>query len=485
MFVEKLGTGPLNSTGSYELDLALVDQGIEAAHRELHVKTDVFCAAGLTLPDKHGRLINIGGWSLESTFGVRFLTPSGSPGVPGTTDWEEDVDTISLQRGRWYPGVMIMANGSVLVVGGEDGSNGAPVPDLEILPKPEGGPTYLYMDWLERTDPNNLYPYLWVLPHGDILAIYYNEARILDEVTFETKRVLPNLPGAVNDPLGGRTYPLEGTAMMLPLHAPYTEEATVVVCGGSTPGPAVALDNCVSIHPENPAAEWAIERMPSKRVMSCMVTLPDGTFLIMNGAKQGVAGFGLATDPNLDVVLYNPYNPIGSRFSVLDATDIPRMYHSEATLLQDGRILVSGSDPQDARFAQEYRLEVFIPPYLTTGLPQPQFAIADTDWAYGGEYAFTVTSSTSTQFRVSLIAAVTSTHGTSMNQRILFPAIACAGNECTATAPPNAHVCPPGWYQMYLLDGPTPSYSTWVRVGGDPAGLGNWPDAPGFTLPGI
>ena len=40
-------------------------------------------------------------------------------------------------------------------------------------------------------------------------------------------------------------------------------------------------------------------------------------------------------------------------------------------------------------------------------------------------------------------------------------------------------------FQLFVLDGPTPSYSTWVRVGGDPAGLGNWPNLPGFTVPGV
>jgi hypothetical protein len=50
-----------------------------------------------------------------------------------------------------------MANSSILVVGGERGSNGAPEPSLEVLPTPAGGPTYLNMDWLERTDPYNLY----------------------------------------------------------------------------------------------------------------------------------------------------------------------------------------------------------------------------------------------------------------------------------------------------------------------------------------
>ncbi|KAL5480284.1 hypothetical protein ACEPAI_1554 [Sanghuangporus weigelae] len=485
-FLEKFGTGPPNSTGAYELDLSLTDD-FTKAWREMHVKTDVFCAATVILPDKAGRLIDVGGWSLDSTFGIRLYTPSGSAGVNGTTDWEENVDELSLQNGRWYPGAMIMANGSVLVVGGESGSNGPPVPTLEILPKPEGGPTVLTMDWLQRTDPNNLYPFLFVLPSGGVFVIYYNEARILDEVTFDTIRQLPNVPGAVNNFLGGRTYPMEGTAVVLPQSAPYTDPVEVLVCGGSTPGPAIALDNCVTIQPEVESATWTIERMPSKRVMTCMVPMPDGTYMIMNGAQQGVAGFGLATDPNLQALLYDPSQPLGSRISILNTTIVGRLYHSEAILLPDGRVLVSGSDPEDTRFPQEYRVEVYIPPYLSSGLTQPSFTIEDTDWSYGEQVPISVTlhqGSTSTM-RVSLIGAVASTHGNSMGARTIFPEFSCSGNTCTITAPPNAHISPPGWFQLFVLDGPTPSHSTWIRIGGDPSDLGNWPPFDDFTRPGV
>ena len=227
----------------------------------MHVKTDVFCSASLTLPDKAGRQINVGGWSLDSTFGIRLYTPDGSPGVNGTNDWEENGQELKLQNGRWYPASMIMANGSILVVGGESGSNGPPVPSLEILPKPDGGNTTVVLDFLQRTDPNNLYPFLFVLPGGGVFIAYYNEARILNEATFATTKVLPNMPAAVNNFLGGRTYPMEGTAVMLPQHAPYTDPVTVLICGGSTPGAAIALDNCVSIQPEVENATWTIERM--------------------------------------------------------------------------------------------------------------------------------------------------------------------------------------------------------------------------------
>ncbi|KAG8849257.1 hypothetical protein FRB91_010101 [Serendipita sp. 411] len=303
---------------------------------------------------------------------------------------------------------MVMANGSILIVGGEEGSNGAPVPSLEVLPKPEGGPTYLTMDWLLRTDPNNLYPFLYVLPGKGIFIIYFNEARILDEKTFETIKTFPIIPGAVTGP-AGRVYPLEGSSMILPQHAPYTDPVEILTCGGSAFG--LALDNCVSIEPEG-AGEWIIERMPSKRVMTITTALPDGTYMIMGGAKAGVAGFGLANTPNLQAIM---------------------------------------------------------------------------DWVFEGTYNIQVTlpQGPISQMRVSLVGASSTTHGATYGQRTFFPAFSCNGNSCQVTAPPGPYICPPGWYMLFILDGPTPSHSQWVRIGGDIGNLGSWPNTGGFVLPGM
>lgn len=147
-----------------------------------------------------------------------------------------------------------------MIVGGEEGSNAPASPSLELLP-PTGAPV-LNLDFLARTDPNNLYPFLAVVPSG-IFVAYYNEARILDEVTFETIKTLPNIPGAVNDPNGGRNYPLEGAMVLLPQVYPYTNPIGVLICGGSTPGGGFAIDNCVSMQPEAENATWLIERMVS------------------------------------------------------------------------------------------------------------------------------------------------------------------------------------------------------------------------------
>jgi hypothetical protein len=96
-FLEKGGTSEFtNSTGAYELDLSLVDD-FNLAWREMHVQTDVFCSGAIVLPDKAARILNVGGWSLTSTFGIRLYAPNGSPGVNGTNDWEEDPTNLQLQ----------------------------------------------------------------------------------------------------------------------------------------------------------------------------------------------------------------------------------------------------------------------------------------------------------------------------------------------------------------------------------------------------
>jgi hypothetical protein len=63
----------------------------------------------------------------------------------------------------------MLPNGSILVIGGETGSNASPQPNLELLPAP-GNNTVVDLDWLNRTDPNNLYPFVMVLPSGRIFV---------------------------------------------------------------------------------------------------------------------------------------------------------------------------------------------------------------------------------------------------------------------------------------------------------------------------
>ena len=225
-FVEKAGTGNPNGTGAYELDLTQISSFSNAWRQMNRMETDVFCSAGLILPDKAGRQLTVGGWNGEALNGVRLYWPDGSAGVKGSNQWTEDPDNLQQVQSelrliyhvltswgfrllvpRWYPSAMIMANGSILVVGGEIGNNEAEQPNLEILPKTGGGTVNL--PFLQDTAPFNLYPYIMVVPTG-IFILYYNEARILNEKTFATIKTLPNVPGAVNGPNWRTIIPIAG-----------------------------------------------------------------------------------------------------------------------------------------------------------------------------------------------------------------------------------------------------------------------------------
>ena len=192
-FVEKSGTGEPNGTGSYELDISQIDNFSSSWRTMTGLQTDVFCSAGLTLPDKAGRQLSVGGWAGSSNFGVRLYLPDGSAGVPGVNEWVENPTRLQLQTPRWYPSAMIMANGSILVIGGEVNNNGNANPTVEILP-PTGPPdasqpngyanTTVYLPFLDETWPYNLYPFVTVVPSG-IFIVGWNQARILDDKTFQ------------------------------------------------------------------------------------------------------------------------------------------------------------------------------------------------------------------------------------------------------------------------------------------------------------
>ena len=100
-------------------------------------------------------------------------------------------------------------------------SDGPPEP-TQGLQLPGGGPV-ITPDYLQRTDPSNLYPFLMVLPSGRFFigkhslgkfdcttthlctSKLFNEAHVLDPVTFDTVTILPNMPGSVNNFLADHT----------------------------------------------------------------------------------------------------------------------------------------------------------------------------------------------------------------------------------------------------------------------------------------
>lgn len=152
----------------------------------------------------------------------------------------------------------------------------------------------------------------------------------------------------------------------------------VLVCGGARDGAFMdyreqypASQTCGRIVVTDDDADWAMEDMPMRRTMGDMILLPTGDVLIINGAERGSQGWGKASDPVYTPVKYATYDA-EDRWLTLAAGTIPRVYHSTANLLVDGKILVAGSNTHqyytfNSEFPTELRVEAFSPPYLDDG----------------------------------------------------------------------------------------------------------------------
>lgn len=375
--------------------------------KPLSMQSNSFCAGGSFLGN--GTMLNVGGnpvvedFTSATDFGdvdgvqaVRLFHPCDSEDVDGC-DILDDPSRTHLASPRWYTTAIRISDGSVMIIGGSvkgGWMNNATVnnPTIEYYPPKSilGSDTPIYSTFLASTLNSNLFPVAFSISNGYVFVAANNDVMLYDWRA-NTERRLPPIPNGVRV-----TYPLSGTALLLPLspETKYTPE--ILVCGGSSiddtrpswemssQEPASAQCSRIVLTEEGIERGWEVEYMPQARVMPDAVLLPTGQVIICNGAETGIAGYGNvqsqvgrsnADGPTLTPVLYDPRAPIGQRFSSegMPTSEIPRVYHSVATLAPNGDIMIAGSNPNldrsEVMFGTEYRVEWLKPPYMTQGRP--------------------------------------------------------------------------------------------------------------------
>jgi hypothetical protein len=324
--------------------------------RALFIFTDTWCSSGQFFAD--GTLVQTGG-DFEGNKKIRTLTPCTAS---GTCDWVE-LNSTQLAFGRWYSTNQILPDGQrMIIVGGRGATN------YEFVPKRTPIETTFSLPLL-YADTDNLYPYVSLLPDGNLWIFAGKDSVLLN---YNTNTVLRKYPTLVGDT---RNYPAAGSMVLLPLTSETGFKlAEVLVCGGANGGYNTGANNpaqktCGRMTVTDPAAAWVVETMPVARTMGDMTILPTGDVLIINGAQVGSQGWGAASVPAFQPCLYATNNAL-NRFTLLAATTIARLYHSTANLLSDGRILLAGSNTHqfytynNTAFPTELRVEAFSPPYL-------------------------------------------------------------------------------------------------------------------------
>ncbi|XVF73866.1 hypothetical protein PTKIN_Ptkin13bG0015800 [Pterospermum kingtungense] len=443
--------------------------------RALTVQTDVWCSSGAVIPS--GNLVQTGGFN-DGERRVRVFSPCSN------CDWREIPNGLAAKR--WYATNHILPDGRQIVVGGRKQFN------YEFVPKNIAANTF-NLPFLSETNDrgveNNLYPFVFLNVDGNLFIFANNRAILLDYVNNKVVKTYPAIPGG--DP---RSYPSTGSAVLLPLknlQAPAVE-AEVFICGGAPKGSHIqalrnkfieALNTCARIKITDPKPQWVMETMPLARVMGDMILLPNSNVLLINGAGSGTAGWELGRNPVLNPVLYKPDNKIGTRFETQNPTTIPRMYHSTAALLRDGRVLVGGSNPHalynftKVLFPTELSLESFSPGYLDAKFINLRPIIVTPKSMSLINYRKKLTVQVVIKGRVAqnlvsvtMVAPAFNTHSFSMNQRLLvlgndkLTALGKSTYNIDVVTPPSGNLAPTGFYLLFVVHQGIPSQGIWVKL---------------------
>jgi hypothetical protein len=159
------------------------------------------------------------------------------------------------------------------------------------------------------------------------------------------------------------------------------------------------------------------------------------------------------------------WSPATETWTTLAAMSGPRLYHSEALLLPDARVLVLGGGRFDDVTVptDQFNAEFFSPPYLFKG-PRPVIASAPATLQLGGTFSVQ-TPDAARIASVSLIRLASVTHAINMAQRFVPLSFTAAAGSLTVTAPPDANVATPGNYMLFLVDtNGVPSVAAPVRL---------------------
>ncbi|KAG0612274.1 hypothetical protein M758_6G014800 [Ceratodon purpureus] len=443
------------------------------AVRALSISTDTGSSSGQFMGN--GVLVQTGG-DFEGIRKIRTLTPCGAG---GNCDWVETKELLA--KARSYSTNHILPGGdSQIIVGGRN------EPTYEFYPKRKPGEGVFPLNKLKGFAQNSLYPFVFLLNSRTLFIFAGRDSLVWDYVHGGVITYLPTMPG------NPRTFPNGGSAVMLPFRVPwYANE--FLICGGAAAGAATsgngaapATASCGRIIPMTSSAnpQWKMEDMPIRRVMGDMVNLPNGQVLIINGAQNGYQGLGKAGNPALNPVLYSPDAAAGKRFQVMAKSTIPRMFHSTANLLSDGRVLIAGSNTHQfytdtGAFPTELRVEAYSPPYLspTFDTIRPRITASPKTIAYQKKFFVTFAveklqgDALHNKVQVMLMSAPYSTHSFAQGQRAIQvganpPIKVGAGWQVQATGPVTDSVMPQQYYMLFIVHAGIPSKAVWVQLAG-------------------
>jgi hypothetical protein len=385
-----------------------------------NTRTNLFCSGHSYLPD--GRLLIMGGHDGVDWDGSAHTT---------IFDWRQtmpwDYTNPDMSGGRWYPAAVSLGNGEVLVVGGSQTST-EPQRMPEVWRTNSGGgwrglSTALF--WLD------LYPFVHAAPNGRVFMSGP------DPVTYYLDTTGTGAWSAFGTHILQRKR-YYGSSVMY-------EPGKVLVVGGAQ-DPPTATAEVIDLNAGAPAWRSVASMAAPRRHLNATI-LADGTVLVTGGTSSN--GFNTS-----DGAVYTAelWNPVSEQWQTLASMAVPRLYHSSAILLQDGRVLSAGGGRSEAGGTlDQENAQIFSPPYVFKGT-RPTIASAPTASVAYGQTFFVGTPDAAGIAQVTLVRLSSATHGLNMNQRFNRLSFAVASGGLNVVAPPSGNVAPPGHYLLFIIN---------------------------------
>ena len=403
--------------------------------------TDIFCSVALIVPET-GEILISGGDA----------RPLGAvnAGIPDVNvyDFEhtslESSPTGPMAYARWYPTMLTLATGQLVILGGRDGAN-----DyngfIEVY-TPNMGWRTLTGAYLPEFDVISNYPRSWVASDGKI-------------VTFSADAGFATVYAI--DPTGRGSVDAIG---QLPFQAAWWQPAVmfdqdrVLVIGND--GSAWIMDISGGTVVFERTADIGVDRKWSN-----MLVLPDGRVLLTGGSSVD----NQLVDVNNTAALWDPDTGL---WTMGDEAAVPRLYHSTLLLLPDGTVLSQGGGAPGP--LTNLNGEIFTPDYLfdeTGGAAvRPVITAAPQELAAGATFTLTVDDAQPIE-TLALLAFDSATHSLNMAARRLeLPFTIQPDGSLLVTLPDNVNVLTPGYWMLFAInDQGTPSIASTIPIDVEPA----------------
>jgi hypothetical protein len=385
-------------------------------------RTDIFCSGHSALAD--GRLLVVGGYdAVNSIVGVA----DANIFDPITQSWTA---LPKMAYRRWYPTATTMPDGRVLVTSGATTCYG-----WDCL----AGPPEIYNpstnSWTQLNSaslPLWYYPLQFLLPDGQVLV-----AGSTEQPTATLKLNVGTQTWTTVDPLI-----VDGGSAVMYSPGKIMKSGTSADAGITN---IPATNSTYVLDTNQPSPTWKhTASMAAPRAYHNLVTLPDGNVLATGGeiSLDGVS-VGQA------VYSAEMWSPTAQTWRTLAAAQVPRLYHSTAVLLPDGRVLVGGGGSVYPA-ADETAGEYFSPPYLFKG-PRPTVTSIPGSIGYGSQFLVQSPDASSIA-SISLIRPGATTHAFDEDAHFLSLSFQQSGNALTVQAPANANLAPPGYYMLFIVN---------------------------------